>query len=193
MKKVGIIIAVIVGIIALWVGLTYNSLVTKQEDMKRAWAQVENVCQRRADLVPNLVSLVQSYSEYEQSTVIAITEARNKAKAATVNTEVFNEDELTKYYEAYKELGETMNQALVTVENYPDLKANESYLSLQAQLSGSENRIKTERERFNEAGKVYNQSVRRFPSNLIAKLFGFKIQPYFEATVENADKAPKTF
>ena len=192
MKKFLITLAIIIGVIALWGGLTYNNLVNKQEEVKRAWSQVENVCQRRADLVPNLVALVKNYTEYEQGTIIAVTEARTKAANTTVNKENLDEKELAAYDEAQEELGESMNRLLVTVENYPDLKASENYLTLQAQLSGCENRIQTERERFNKAGKAYNESVRRFPSNLIAKMFGFEKRPYFEAD-EGTDKVPKTF
>ena len=192
MKKTGIIIAIIVGIILLWGWTTYNGFVTKQENLTKAWGQVENVYQRRADLVPNLVALVKSYAEYEQGTLIAVTEARSKAAKSTVNTENFDETEFTNFESAQEELGNSLNRLLVEVENYPDLKANEEYLTLQAQLAGCENRILTERERFNEAAKAYNQSVRKFPSSLIAKMFGFEKRPYFEAE-EGADKAPKTF
>ena len=192
MKKTGIIIAIIVGIILLWGWTTYNGFVTKQENLTKAWSQVENVYQRRADLVPNLVALVKSYAEYEQGTLIAVTEARSKAAKSTVNTENFDETEFSNFEAAQEELGNSLNRLLVEVENYPDLKANEEYLTLQAQLAGCENRILTERERFNEAAKAYNQSVRKFPSSLIAKMFGFEKRPYFEAD-EGVDKVPETF
>jgi LemA protein len=192
MKKTGIIIAIIVGIILLWGWTTYNGFVTKQENLTKAWGQVENVYQRRADLVPNLVALVKSYAEYEQGTLIAVTEARSKAAKSTVNTENFDETEFTNFESAQEELGNSLNRLLVEVENYPDLKANEEYLTLQAQLAGCENRILTERERFNKAAKAYNQSVRKFPSSLIAKMFGFEKRPYFEAD-EGADRVPETF
>ncbi|MBO7615897.1 MAG: LemA family protein [Bacteroidales bacterium] len=192
MKKTGIIIAIIVGIILIWGIGTYNKLVKSQEAMTKAWGQVENVYQRRADLVPNLVALVKNYAEYEQGTILAVTEARTKAANATVNTENFDENELAEYETAQDELGNSLNRLIVEVENYPDLKANEEYLTLQAQLAGCENRILTERERFNEAAKVYNQSVRKFPSSLIAKMFGFEKRAYFEAD-EGADRVPETF
>ena len=192
MKKFLIIILIIIGVILLWGWLTYNGLVGKQEAMTKAWGQVENVYQRRADLIPNLVAVVKNYTEYEQGTLIALTEARAKAAQATVNTENFDETEFANFESAQKELDNTLNRLLVSIENYPDLKASENYLTLQAQLEGCENRIQTERERFNEAAKAYNQSVRRFPSNLLAKMFGFEKRPYFEAT-EGADKAPETF
>ena len=192
MKKIGTIIVVIVAVILIWGVGTYNGFVKKQEAMTTAWGQVENVYQRRADLVPNLVALVKNYAEYEQGTLIAVTEARAKATATTVNTENFDENEFASFESAQDELGNSLNRLIVEVENYPDLKANEEYLTLQAQLAGCENRIQTERERFNEAAKAYNQSVRKFPSNIIAKMFGFEKRPYFEADA-GADQAPKTF
>ena len=192
MKKAVIIIAIIVGVILLWGWSAYNGLVGKQEAMAKAWGQVENVYQRRADLIPNLVAVVKDYAEYEQGTILAVTEARAKAAATTVNTENFDENEMKAFDAAQEELGKSMNRLLVSIENYPDLKASENYLTLQAQLEGCENRILTERERFNEAAKVYNQSIRKFPSSLIAKMFGFERRPYFEAD-EGADRVPETF
>jgi len=193
MKKPGIIIAIVVGIILIWGVGTYNGLVKKQEAVTKAWSQVENVYQRRADLVPNLVALVKSYQEYEQGTLIAVTEARaKKAAATTINMENYSESDLKNFQTAQDELGESLNQVIVSVENYPDLKASDNYLTLQAQLAGCENRILTERQRFNEAAKTYNQSVRRFPSSIVANMFGFEKRPYFEAD-EGTDKVPETF
>ena len=192
MKKTGIIIALVVGIILIWGWQTYNRLVTKQEATKQAWAQVENVCQRRADLVPNLVALVKDYLDYEASTIIAVTEVRDKAATTVVDRDVLDENELAAFDAAQAQLGESMNRLLVAVESYPDLKASENYLTLQAQLAGCENRILTERQRFNEVAKVYNQSVRRFPSSVIANMFGFEKRPYFEAD-EGAENVPETF
>ncbi|MBR5911401.1 MAG: LemA family protein [Bacteroidales bacterium] len=192
MKKTSIIIAIVVGVILIWGIGTYNGFVKKQEAMTTAWGQVENVYQRRADLVPNLVALVKNYTEYEQGTLIAVTEARAKAANANVNTENFDENEFAVFESAQNELGNSLNRLIVSVENYPDLKANEEYLTLQAQLAGCENRILTERERFNETAKVYNQSVRKFPSSLIANMFGFEKRPYFEAD-KGSEKAPETF
>jgi len=192
MKKTGIIIAVIAVLVLLWGWTTYNGFVTKQENMTKAWSQVENVYQRRTDLVPNLVAVVKSYAEYEQGTLVAVTEARAKATQATVNTENFDAQEFANFETAQDELGRSLSRLMVSIENYPELKANENYLALQAQLAGCENRILTERRRFNEAAMVYNQSVRRFPSNIIANLFGFEKRPYFEADA-GAENAPKTF
>ena len=192
MKKRGFIIVIIIGLILLWGWSIYNGLVKKQEAMTSAWSQVENVYQRRADLVPNLVAVVKNYAEYEQETLTAITEARAKATASTVDMEHFDDMEFTHFESVQKELGNSINRLLVTIENYPDLKASENYQSLQTQLTGCENRIQTERQRFNEATKDYNQSIRKFPNNLIAKLLGFEKRPYFEAD-EGADKVPETF
>ena len=193
MKKIGVIIAIIVGLILIWGIGAYNGFVKKQEAMTTAWGQEENVYQRRADLVPNLVALVKNYAEYEQGTLIAVTEARaKKAAATTVDIENYTENDLNDFQAAQDELGSSLNRLIVSVENYPDLKANEEYLTLQAQLAGCENRILTERQRFNEAAKAYNQSIRKFPGNLIANMFGFEKRPYFEAD-EGADKVPETF
>ena len=192
MRKTGIIIVIIIGLILLWGWSIYNGLVKKQEAMNSAWSQVENVYQRRADLVPNLVAVVKNYAEYEQETLTAITEARAKAAASTVNMENFDETDFSHFESVQKELGNSINRLLVTIENYPDLKASENYQSLQTQLTGCENRIQTERQRFNEAVKVYNQSIRKFPNMLIAKLLGFENRPYFEAD-EGADRVPETF
>ena len=193
MKKTGIIIAIVVGVILIWGIGIYNGLVNKQETVSKAWGQVENVYQRRADLVPNLVALVKNYQEYEQGTLIAVTEARaKKASATSVNMESYTESDLQNFQTAQDELGESLNRLIVSIENYPDLKASENYLTLQAQLAGCENRILTERQRFNEAAKAYNQSLRRFPSNIIANMFGFEKRPYFEAD-EGADRVPETF
>lgn len=193
MKKIGVIIAIIVGLILIWGIGVYNGFVKKQEAMTTAWGQVENVYQRRADLVPNLVALVKNYAEYEQGTLIAVTEARaKKAAATTVDIENYTESDLKDFQAAQDELGSSLNRLIVSVENYPDLKANEEYLTLQAQLAGCENRILTERQRFNEAAKAYNQSIRKFPGNLIANMFGFEKRPYFEAD-EGAGKVPETF
>ena len=178
--------------VLLWGVGTYNGLVKKQEAVTTAWSQVENVYQRRADLVPNLVAVVQDYAEYERNTITAITEARAKATATTLNIENADDNDFSAFVKAQDELGRSMGRLVVAVENYPDLKASENYLTLQAQLAGCENRILTERERFNEATKQYNQSIRRFPSNLIANMFGFEKRPYFEAEA-GAETVPQTF
>lgn len=192
MKKTGIIIAIVVGVVLLWGIGAYNGLVKKQEAVTKAWSQVENVYQRRADLVPNLVAVVKNYAEYEQGTILAVTEARAKAAATTVNIENSTESDLQQFEATQNALGQSMNRLLVAVENYPDLKASDNYQALQTQLTGCENRILTERQRFNEAAQVYNASLRKFPNNLIANLFGFEKRPYFEADA-GAEQVPETF
>ena len=192
MKKTGIIIAIVVGVVLLWGIGAYNGLVTKQQEVDAAWSQVENVYQRRADLVPNLVAVVKNYAEYEQGTILAVTEARAKAAATTVNIENYTESDLQQFEATQNALGQSMNRLLVAVENYPDLKASDNYQALQTQLTGCENRILTERQRFNEAAQVYNASLRKFPNNLIANLFGFEKRPYFEAN-NGAEQVPETF
>lgn len=191
MKKIWIVIIVIIAIISIWGISTYNAFVRRQESVKKAWGQVENVYQRRADLIPNIVTVVKQYVEYEQSTLIAVTEARAKASASSINIDEV--ESLDSFETAQDGLTQSIGRLLVNVENYPDLKANEEYLALQAQLTGCENRITIERERFNETAKSYNQMVRRFPSSIIAKMFGFEKRAYFEATTENADTVPTTF
>ena len=192
MKKTGIIIAIVVGVVLLWGIGAYNGLVTKQQEVDAAWSQVENVYQRRADLVPNLVAVVKNYAEYEQGTILAVTEARAKAAATTVNIENSTESDLQQFEATQNALGQSMNRLLVALENYPDLKASDNYQALQTQLTGCENRILTERQRFNEAAQVYNASLRKFPNNLIANLFGFEKRPYFEADAR-AEQVPETF
>ena len=192
MRAIKITILVVVGILVVWGWTTYNGFITKQENMTKAWSQVDNVYQRRADLVPNLVALVKSYTKHEQGTLIAVTEARARAASVKVDTDEFDDLEFASYESAQRELGNSINRVLVEVENYPDLKASDNYLTLQAQLAGCENRILTERERFNEAAKDYNQSIRKFPGNLIANLCGFERRPYFEADA-GSEKAPETF
>ena len=192
MKKTGIIIAIVVGVVLLWGIGAYNGLVKKQQEVDAAWSQVENVYQRRADLVPNLVAVVKNYAEYEQGTILTVTEARAKAAATTVNIENSTESDLQQFEATQNALGQSMNRLLVAVENYPDLKASDNYQALQTQLTGCENRILTERQRFNEAAQVYNASLRKFPNNLIANLFGFEKRPYFEADA-GAEQVPETF
>lgn len=190
MKKKWTIIIAIVAVILIWGVSTYNKFVNAQENMTNAWGQVENVYQRRADLIPNLVAVVKDYSEFEQGTLIAVTEARAKATATTITADEMTEAQLQGFENAQDELTNSLNRLTVSVENYPDLKANEQYLTLQAQLKGCENRILVERQRFNEMAQSYNRRVRQFPSSIIASLFGFEKRPYFEAS-ENADQAPR--
>ena len=193
MKK-GLIVIIVIAVVALgifmWVKGTYNGLVTKQEGVESAWSQVENVYQRRADLVPNLVATVKGYAAHEKETLEGVVSARAKATQMTVDPTKLDEASLKKVQEAQGELGNAIGRLLMITENDPELKANENFLQLQAQLEGTENRITVERQKFNETAKAYNTEVRKFPANIIAGMFGFERKPYFEAK-EGADEAPK--
>ena len=193
MKK-GLIVIIVIAVVALgifmWVKGTYNGLVTKQEGVESAWSQVENVYQRRSDLVPNLVATVKGYAAHEKETLEGVVSARAKATQMTVDPTELDEASLKKFQEAQGELGNAIGRLLMITENYPELKANENFLQLQAQLEGTENRITVERQKFNETAKAYNTEVRKFPANIIAGMFGFERKPYFEAK-EGADEAPK--
>ena len=192
MKKGYVILIVIVAValvLFFWIKGMYNSMVRTDETVSQAWAQVENVYQRRADLVPNLVATVKGYAEHESSTLEAVVEARAKATQATVDPSTLSEEELARFMSAQNELGTAIGRLLVSVERYPDLKANQNFLELQAQLEGTENRITVERQKFNEAARNYNVTIRRFPNNIFAGMFGFEKKGYFEAS-EGAEQAP---
>ena len=192
MKRSYVVIIVIVAVVLVlffWIKGMYNSMVRTDETVSQAWAQVENVYQRRADLVPNLVATVKGYAEHESSTLEAVVEARAKATQATVDPSTLSEDELSRFMSAQNELGAAIGRLLVSVERYPDLKANQNFLELQAQLEGTENRITVERQKFNEAARNYNVTIRRFPNNIFAGMFGFEKKGYFEAS-EGAEQAP---
>lgn len=194
MKKGCLIAVVAVVVIVLgcfvWVKNTYNGFVSQQEGVDAAWSQVENVYQRRADLIPNLVATVKGYAKHEQETLDKVVSARAKATQITVDPENLNEASLKKYQEAQGELGSALGKLLAITENYPDLKANENFLQLQSQLEGTENRIAVERKNFNEVAQSYNSSIRQFPGNVLAGMFGFERKPYFEAE-KGAEKAPE--
>ena len=193
MKKglIGLLIAaaVILGLF-VWVKNTYNGLVTADEGVKAAWSQVENVYQRRADLIPNLVATVKGYASHESSTLEAVIEARAKATQVTVDPDKLTEENIAAFQSAQGELGNAIGRLLVSVEQYPDLKANQNFLELQAQLEGTENRITVERQKFNDTAKAYNTQVRSFPANIIASMFNFEQKGYFKAA-EGAQIAPK--
>ena len=183
------IIAVIVMALSLS-SCNYNSLVEKEEAVESAWSQVENVYQRRADLIPNLVNTVKGYASHEQATLQSVVDARAKATQITVSADDLTEDNLKKFQAAQGELQQALGKLLSITENYPDLKANENFRDLQAQLEGTENRITVERQKFNAAVKDYNTSIRKFPTNIYAGWFGFEKKAYFEAQA-GAEKAPE--
>lgn len=188
-KSTIIIIAVIVIIIAVFFSM-YNGLVKKQEAVESQWAQVENVYQRRADLIPNLVATVKGYAAHEEGTLTSVVEARSKATSITIDPSNITPEQLEQFQAAQDQLSGALNKLLAIQENYPDLKANENFLALQSQLEGSENRITVERQKFNERAKEYNQSIRMFPRNIIASMFGFEKIGYFKAAA-GSDVAPK--
>lgn len=192
MKRSTVVILVVVGVVLVlffWFKNGYNSMVKEQEGVQTAWSQVENVYQRRADLIPNLVNTVKGYAAHESQTLEGVVNARAKATQLTVDPENLTPEKLAAYQEAQGELGAALGKLLAIQENYPDLKANENFLALQSQLEGTENRISTERMKFNEAAKRYNVLIRVFPKSIIASLFGFEKMPYFQAK-DGADVAP---
>ena len=192
MKK-GLVILLVVGAVLVglffWFQGNYNNMVKMDEGVQSAWSQVENVYQRRADLIPNLVATVKGYAAHEQQTLEGVISARSKATQITVDADNLTPDELAKYQKAQGELGAALGKLLAITENYPELKANENFLSLQSQLEGTENRIAVERKKFNEAARSYNTVIRQFPKNIVASMFGFEKKPYFEAQ-EGAQQAP---
>ena len=193
MKK-GLITIIIIAVIILggflWVKGAYNKMVTEDENVQSAWAQVENVYQRRADLIPNLVATVKGYAEHESATLENVVAARAKATQMSIDPENLSEEAIAEFNEAQGELSTALGRLLLIQENYPDLKANQQFSELQAQLEGTENRIATERMKFNEAAKAYNTMIRKFPDNILASIFGFEKKGYFEAQA-GAETAPE--
>lgn len=171
-------------------GCGYNRLVDQDEAIAQQWAQVENAYQRRADLIPNLVNTVKGYADFEQETLTQVIEARSKATSINVEADNLSPEAINQFQAAQQELSSALSRLLVTVERYPDLKANQNFLELQAQLEGTENRIAFERKKFNDSVGEYNRSVRRFPRNIVAAIFGFDRKGYFEAD-EGASEAPQ--
>ncbi len=193
MNKSLITIIAVIGIgliLVLWGSSRYNSLVTKEEGVTAAWSQVENVYQRRADLIPNLVNTVKGYADFEQKTLTAVIEARSKATSTTIDPTNLTEANIQQFQQAQQGLSSALSRLMVVVERYPDLKANQNFMDLQAQLEGTENRIATERRTFNQVAQDYNTQIRRFPSNIFAGLFGFDKKAYFQAET-GAEKAPE--
>lgn len=182
-------IVAIIGIAILWGIGKYNSFVTLEEGVSSQWGNVENVYQRRADLIPNLVNTVKGYAAHEQSTFTSVIEARSKASSINVTADNLSEANIAAFQKAQDGLTDALSRLMVVVERYPDLKANQNFLDLQAQLEGTENRIATERRKYNETAKSFNTAIRRFPANIIAGIGGFSQKGYFTAK-EGADVAP---
>jgi len=171
-------------------GCGYNSMVQLEEKVNGAWAQVENQYQRRADLIPNLVNTVKGYADFEKSVLTEVTDARSRVGSVQIKAEDLNDPEkFAKFQAAQDQLSSALSRLLVVSENYPNLKANENFLSLQSQLEGTENRISVERKKFNDAVQEFNTSIKGFPTLIFAKLFGFKEKPYFKSTA-GSEKAP---
>jgi LemA protein len=197
MGKLGLgcigILVVLVVILAISFAGTYNRLVTLGQDVDRSWAEVENQYQRRADIVPNLVSTVQGAANFEKETLTAVTNARASVGRATVTPGQAPTDPeaLARFQQAQDQLGAALQRLLVVSERYPELRANQNFRDLQAQLEGTENRITVARGRFNESAQSYNTVLKKFPTNLIAGLFGFKEKPYFKAVTPGAEQAPR--
>ena len=193
MKKgcIGLIVLAVFAVALFgWVKGTYNGLISSQESVKTAWSQVENVYQRRADLIPNLVETVKGYAKHEQETLEGVIEARANATKVTIDPTNMTPEDLQKYQAAQGDVTNALSRLIAVSENYPDLKANQNFLELQNQLEGTENRITVERNKFNEVAREYNTKRRTFPTNIIAGIFNFGEKPYFQAQ-EGADKAPK--
>lgn len=193
MKKGTIITIVVVGIVVLMVarfGISANNnMVEKQEGVRTAWSQVENQYQRRADLIPNLVNTVKGYATHEEQTLTNVIEARAKATQVKVDPDQLTDEALKNYMASQNNLSQALGRLMVVAEQYPELKANENFQMLQTQLEGTENRITTERQRFNETAKEYNIYIRKFPRNIFASILGFKAQAYFES-IAGAEVAP---
>lgn len=193
MKTKNVVLIIIATILILGgfsITRKYNSAVNMQEGVKSAWSQVENQYQRRADLIPNLVSVVQGYAKHENATLTAVIEARAKATSITIDPTKATPAQLKAYSNAQGDLSQSLGKLMMLTEAYPNLKANESFRDLQAQLEGTENRISTERKRFNDQVKEYNAYIRRFPMNMFTGMFGFEKWNYFEADA-SAQKVPQ--
>ena len=189
MKKSIIIIIAVVAVIVIWAVSMYNGLVTMDESVNSQWANVETQYQRRADLIPNLVNTVKGYASHEKETLEGVVEARSKATQMQVNANDLTLEKLAEYQKAQGAVTSALGKLLAITENYPDLKANQNFLELQAQLEGTENRINVARTNFNNAAQAYNTAIRRFPKSLFASMFGFDKHAYFEAA-EGTETAP---
>lgn len=185
-----IVVLGVLAIIVLWGVNRYNAMVTAEESVETAWSQVESQYQRRSDLIPNLVETVKGYAAHENETLEGVVSARAKATQIVVTPEHATPEQMAAYQAAQGELTQALGRLMAVAEAYPDLKANENFMNLQSQLEGTENRITVARNNFNEAARAYNTLIRRFPTNLIANMFGFEKRPYFEAQ-DGADQAPQ--
>lgn len=190
-KNKGLIITVVViALVAIWGISSYNGLVSMDENVSNQWANVETQYQRRSDLIPNLVNTVKGYAKHESQTLEAVMAARSQATQVKIDPSNCTPQQLAAYQKAQGDVTTALGKLLAITENYPDLKANQNFLELQSQLEGTENRINVARKDFNDTAKKYNTSLRRFPRNIVASMFGFEKRNYFEAEA-GAEKAPK--
>lgn len=190
-KNKGLIITVVViALVAIWGISSYNGLVSMDENVSNSWANVETQYQRRSDLIPNLVNTVKGYAKHESETLESVMAARSQATQVKIDPSNCTPQQLAAYQKAQGDVTTALGKLLAITENYPDLKANQNFLELQSQLEGTENRINVARKDFNDTAKKYNTSLRRFPRNIIASMFGFEKRNYFE-TEAGAEKAPK--
>lgn len=180
----------VVAVVAIFFYVTYNGFVNKEEGVNAAWSNVETQCQRRSDLIPNLVNTVKGYAAHESQTLGEVTEARAKATSINLSAGELTPERLAQFQQAQADVRSALGRLIAVAESYPDLKANQNFIELQSQLEGTENRIAVARKDFNDAARKYNVAVRRFPSNLVAALFGFDQKPYFEAA-EGTETAPQ--
>lgn len=185
-----IIAAAVVLILVVWCVSGYNGLVAMEESVGNSWSNVETQYQRRADLIPNLVSTVKGYAAHEKQTLESVVKARSEATQVKVDPENLTAEKMAEYQKAQGNVSAALGRLLMVAENYPELKANENFLNLQAQLEGTENRINVARRDFNNVAKEYNTAIRRFPKNILAGIFGFEKKDYFEAEA-GAEKAPE--
>lgn len=191
MKNSTAIVLIVIALIVFIGGCnSYNGLVSMNEQVEKSWANVQSSYQRRADLIPNLVNTVKGYADFEKSTLTEVINARAKATSVNIDASNLNPESFKQFQDAQGGLTNALSKLLVTVEKYPDLKANQNFLELQSQLEGTENRIKVARDEFNEQVRSYNTKAKRFPTNIFAGVFGFKNKPYFEAD-KGSEKAPE--
>lgn len=188
---IGAVVLLGIALLVSWGISSYNNMVSLDQSVIQQWAQVENQYQRRADLIPNLVNTVKGYADFEKDVLTKVTEARAKVSQFNITPELLNDPQaFAKFQSLQGELSGALSRLLVTVENYPQLKANENFLQLQAQLEGTENRISVERKKFNEVVQQYNTTIKRFPASMLAGMFGFGEKQYFNA-IQGADTPPK--
>jgi LemA protein len=189
MKKHLLTFAVMLGLAVAFTSCNYNDLVEEQEEVNQAWSEVENQYQRRMDLIPNLVNTVKGYAAHEENTLTEVITARSNASSITIQADDLNEENFARFQAAQDELSRGLGRLMAVAEAYPDLKANQNFRALQAQLEGTENRIAVARRNYNEEAADYNAEIRKFPTLIYAGWFGFEKKPYFQAAT-GADKAP---